>query len=132
MRSPEEETPAAVSTEAEPPRPTYPGGKAALRRLQLLESVGRTRAAASVADAAAPAGDLESLLAVASEYSAAPAPSAIAAAAVETAGPTETDTDIARNISRPEPPRSRRLSSRHVFGLDSVEVEVKKWKTRTI
>ena len=96
MRSPEEEVSAAAeATGAEPPRPTYPGGKAALRLLQLLESAGHTRAAASVVNAAAPAGDLESFLTVASGYSAAPTAATTAAAAVETEGPTETDTDIA-------------------------------------
>ena len=96
MRGPEEEaSAAAASTEEEPSRPAYPGGKAALRLLQLLESAGHTRAAASVVNAAAPAGDLASILAVASGYSAAPTPSATAAAAVETAGPAETDIDLA-------------------------------------
>ncbi len=96
MRSPEEEVSAAAeATGAEPPRPTYPGGKAALRLLQLLESAGHTRATASVVNAAAPAGDLESFLTVASGYSAAPTAATTAAAAVETEGPTETDTDIA-------------------------------------
>src|SRR5260370_16155388 len=96
MRGPEEEaSAAAASTEEEPSRPAYPGGKAALRLLQLLESAGHTRAAASVVNAAAPAGDLASILAVASGYSAAPTPSATAAAAVETAGPAATDIDLA-------------------------------------
>src|SRR5438132_11681525 len=88
MRSPNEETAAAdTSTGGEPSRPSYPGGKAALRLLQLLESAGQTRAAASVVNAAAPGGDLEGFLAVASQYSAAPALSATAAAAVQAAEP---------------------------------------------
>ncbi len=64
----------------------YPGGKAALRLLQLLESSGQTRAAVSLVNAAAPGGDREGFLAVASRYSAAPAPEASAAVAVETPG----------------------------------------------
>src|SRR5690348_7317355 len=95
MRSPAEETPTTATTETEPSQPAYPGGKAAFRLIQLLESAGRTQAAASVVNAAAPGGDRESLLAVISEYPAAPAPSRAAAAAVETAGPAEIETDIA-------------------------------------
>jgi FG-GAP-like repeat len=96
MRTPDEETSAAdTSTGAGPSRPAYPGGKAALRLLQLLESAGQTRAAASVVNAAAPGGDLDGFLAVASQYSAAPTPSATAAAAVQAAEPTETDTELA-------------------------------------
>src|SRR5215469_13359606 len=96
MRSPDEETSAAgTSTGGEQSRPSYPGGKAALRLLQLLESAGHTRAAARLVNAAAPGGDLEGFLAVASRYSAAPTPSATAAAAVRAAEPTETGTGIA-------------------------------------
>ena len=96
MRSPEEEaSAAAAAADAEPPQPTYPGGKAALRLLQLLESAGHTRATADLVNAAAPAGDLESFLTVASGYSAAPTPAVTAAAAVEAAAPTETEADLA-------------------------------------
>ena len=95
MRGPQEEASAqAVAPgEAEAPRPRYPGGKAALRLLQLLESAGHTQAVASVVDAAG-AGDLDGFLAMASRYSAAPTPGAAAAAAGE--GAAEIDTpDIA-------------------------------------
>src|SRR3954465_8828980 len=62
--------------EEESGRPTYPGGKAALRLLQLVESSGHTAAMAAVADAAAPVGSRDQFLAVASQFSAAPAPEA--------------------------------------------------------
>jgi len=69
----------------------YPGGKAALRLLQLLESSGQTRAAADLVNRAAPGGDREGFLEVAARFSAAPARAASAAAAVET---PETAVDI--------------------------------------
>ena len=93
VRGPEEtfEHPGVATTKAKPAGPRYPGGKAALRLLQLLESSGQTQAAASVVNAAAPEGDREGFLAVAVRYSAAPTPEASATAAAET---TDAATDI--------------------------------------
>jgi hypothetical protein len=73
VRRPDElpEHPGATG-ESLPTAPDYPGGKAALRLLQLLESSGYAQAAASLVEVAAPGGDREEFLAVASRYSAAP------------------------------------------------------------
>jgi len=61
---------------------TYPGGKAAYRLLQLLESSGQTQAVAALIAAVMANGDRDEFVSVASQYSAAPAPEAAAATVI--------------------------------------------------